>query len=533
MEKVIGRAEFEGRGRRMVLKEGAKRVLVLESGGRVFAVDDRCPHEGYPLSQGSLDEKSCVLTCNWHNWKFDLATGRCVVGGDNVRTWPVREDGDAIRVDLSDPGPAETEARIMGDLKAAFEERGRGRMTRNLARLALGGLDPRRALGSAVLWSADRLEFGTAHGYAGAADWLALHAGLADREDRLICLAEALDHISQDVLRRPARPFAAGGGADWDPDALLAAVEDEDAERAEAAVAAGFDKGLRFDGAGDALARAALAHYNDFGHSLIYAVKSAQLAKALDDPRVDRALALALARSLCRATREDLLPRFKGYRPALEDLESRPPGTDASPADAPDGPGVGEALRWLAERWGTSAPASLHGALLLAAAKNMLRFDADRDAAVDVPVSGNVDWLFFTHPLTFANAVRRTCERRPELWAQGLAQMACFVGRNRAHLGPAPGDVRDVGDEEAFRARVVEKLLDNGEGLPIFGVHLLKTSLAVFEEARALGGAGDRAEGRKTLLAALDRFLSSPLKRKHARRAARQALALAGKDLDA
>jgi hypothetical protein len=37
----------------------------------VHAFDDKCPHQGYPLSQGTV--AGCVLTCQWHNWKFDLA----------------------------------------------------------------------------------------------------------------------------------------------------------------------------------------------------------------------------------------------------------------------------------------------------------------------------------------------------------------------------------------------------------------------------------------------------------------------------
>nr|WP_247642820.1 nitrite reductase (NAD(P)H) small subunit [Roseibium sp. TrichSKD4] len=39
----------------------------------VFALDDRCPHKGGPLSQGIVHGTS--VTCPLHNWVFDLATG--------------------------------------------------------------------------------------------------------------------------------------------------------------------------------------------------------------------------------------------------------------------------------------------------------------------------------------------------------------------------------------------------------------------------------------------------------------------------
>ena len=49
-----------------------------------------------------------MLTCNWHNWKFDLATGEALVGRDPVRTYPVELRDGEIFVDLTDP-PAEVQ----------------------------------------------------------------------------------------------------------------------------------------------------------------------------------------------------------------------------------------------------------------------------------------------------------------------------------------------------------------------------------------------------------------------------------------
>ena len=62
-----------------LLRQGKKQIAVFEVGDQIFATDNRCPHEGYPLREGAVDE-NCVLTCNWHNWKFDLKSGENLLG---------------------------------------------------------------------------------------------------------------------------------------------------------------------------------------------------------------------------------------------------------------------------------------------------------------------------------------------------------------------------------------------------------------------------------------------------------------------
>src|SRR5579871_2457489 len=104
---------------RKVLRKGGKQILLIAQGERVFAIANRCPHEGYPLSEGTLGP-GCVLTCNWHNWKFDLETGTALYGRDPVRTYPTTVERGEIFVDLSDP-PAEAQReRAMRGLAAAL-----------------------------------------------------------------------------------------------------------------------------------------------------------------------------------------------------------------------------------------------------------------------------------------------------------------------------------------------------------------------------------------------------------------------------
>src|SRR6516225_4573733 len=100
----LKRSELGGDGRKLVRHDG-RQVLVVDTGGKLFAIANRCPHEGYPLSEGTIGP-GCVLTCNWHNWKFDLASGQALIGRDPVRTYPIETRGEEIFVDLTDP-PAE------------------------------------------------------------------------------------------------------------------------------------------------------------------------------------------------------------------------------------------------------------------------------------------------------------------------------------------------------------------------------------------------------------------------------------------
>src|SRR5262249_9052133 len=74
---ALGHDELAAEGSAIVRHEG-RQILLLRTEHGLFACANRCPHEGYPLSEGTLTD-GCVLTCNWHNWKFDLASGATLV----------------------------------------------------------------------------------------------------------------------------------------------------------------------------------------------------------------------------------------------------------------------------------------------------------------------------------------------------------------------------------------------------------------------------------------------------------------------
>ena len=46
-----------------VVKLKGKQILIWKSGDKTYACNNRCPHEGYPLAEGTMAD-GCILTCN-------------------------------------------------------------------------------------------------------------------------------------------------------------------------------------------------------------------------------------------------------------------------------------------------------------------------------------------------------------------------------------------------------------------------------------------------------------------------------------
>src|SRR5271165_1362389 len=88
--------ELKAKGRLVV--HGAHRpILVVYDRGRVFALDNRCPHMGFPLDRGSIEDG--ILTCHWHHARFDLESG-CTfdLWADDAPTFPVEVRNDEVWV---------------------------------------------------------------------------------------------------------------------------------------------------------------------------------------------------------------------------------------------------------------------------------------------------------------------------------------------------------------------------------------------------------------------------------------------------
>jgi len=504
-----------------MIRVAGKQIAVFHTPDGIKACDNRCPHEGYPLSEGSLS-KDCILTCNWHNWKFDLDSGDNLYGGDRLRTYPTQIRGSDIWVDVTEQPYQERYSAITNSLHDAFDDYSYDRIAREIARLNRIGADPLDGLRLAIDWSWQKLEFGWTHAYAGMADWLILHdEHEGDAELQLVCLVESIAHIAYDVQRERDYGFTEQVKS-FDESEFVAAIENEDEATAVAMIRGGIGDGLLFEQFEPALSRAALLHYNDFGHTLIYVTKAAHLIERLGHI-VMEALLLSLVREMIYASREDKIPEFRAYSAQLQQWGQHQARTlDASLWRHRS---INKSMQ-AAVACSGNPPEEIYRALLLANAINLLSFDIKQQDKIHISVSGNVGWLDFTHGLTFANAVRRQCSRFPELWPQALLQMACFNGRNAGFTTPDLDlEKWSPDDPEARLEQLLERVLDHGQGEHIVSVHLLKTALAVRAEVAQLESA-DAA----ILLAALTRFFESPLKRRQPRRTAHQSLQFVAKE---
>jgi nitrite reductase (NADH) small subunit len=89
-------------GARVVQRKacGAPAVAVFRTrDDRVFALEDKCPHRGGPLSQGIVHGKR--VTCPLHDWQVDLDTGSAVAPDEGgTQHFAVRVEDGAVFVDL-------------------------------------------------------------------------------------------------------------------------------------------------------------------------------------------------------------------------------------------------------------------------------------------------------------------------------------------------------------------------------------------------------------------------------------------------
>ncbi len=509
----ISSDDLKAKGRKVARLNG-RQILLITSEGEIFAIANRCPHEGYPLSEGT-EGSNCVLTCNWHNWKFDLKTGAALVGRDPVRTYPIELRNNEIFLDLTEPPAEALKERALKGLDAGLADNDRPRIAREVARLEASGFDAKTALLHALHSRGKHLEYGMTHAHAAAADWIALADRAPSEEARFAAMLEPFGHFAWDTLGAPEYPYA-DGVMRWDADVFVAAVEAENETTALAHIRGALADGIPYAGLRPVLATSALAHYADFGHSAIYVLKAGHLIGHLGNESMESIL-FALVRQQISATREERLPEFRGYAKALKAWDGR----GSEPAKASDFIGLsidGALKRTLAS---SGRPArEIYDALLGAAAFNLLHFDLGYDKATANPVADNISWLDFTHALTFANAVRHLCADRPKLWPQALLQMALFAGRNRGYVD-AQQDmsrwrVNDIGD---FIETEMATLYDHGIVEPIIACHRVKMLFALEDEVAAAPTATWLAD----MASAMNRWLHTPQKRHHGLRIATQA----------
>ena len=75
-------------------------VVLVHNEGEIYALDNRCPHMGFPLDRGSVQDG--ILTCHWHHARFDLCTGGSFdLWADDTPNFPVDVRNGDVYVDVT------------------------------------------------------------------------------------------------------------------------------------------------------------------------------------------------------------------------------------------------------------------------------------------------------------------------------------------------------------------------------------------------------------------------------------------------
>lgn len=283
-------AELRAAERQVVHLDGHV-VCLFAEGEEVYAVDNRCPHMGFPLHRGTVCDG--ILTCHWHHARFDLATGGTFDQfADELRRFPVSLDGDDVLVHLSPPG----------DPRAHQRKRLHDGLERDIplvlakATIALLETDP-----DGTDAFRDALAFGVRRrggGWFRGLTTLTCFANLAPRldpADRAAALYHGIADVASDSATDPPRfPLEPLPGRAPGP-ARLATwfrrfVEVRDAEGAERALVSAVRGGASQRALADMLFAAATDHrYLDGGHTLDFVNKALE---ALDLAGWERAEAV-------------------------------------------------------------------------------------------------------------------------------------------------------------------------------------------------------------------------------------------------
>ena len=98
-QRIASVAEVTQNGLHTVRVNGHVIVLVHHE-GEVYALDNRCPHMGFPLDRGSVQDG--ILTCHWHHARFDLCTGGAFdLWADDTPSFPVDVRNGDVFVDVT------------------------------------------------------------------------------------------------------------------------------------------------------------------------------------------------------------------------------------------------------------------------------------------------------------------------------------------------------------------------------------------------------------------------------------------------
>jgi nitrite reductase/ring-hydroxylating ferredoxin subunit len=527
---------------------GGHGIAVFAHEDRFYALDNRCPHMGFPLSRGTVHDG--LLTCHWHHARFDLEGGGTLDPfADNVRTFQVLvEDGSLYVLTENRPDQSSRTTYWLGRLEEGLEHSLEFVLAKSTIALLSSGVDAPdvvRTIGRYGLRYRGR-GWGMGMTILTAIGWLLPELIV---EDRPLALFHGALRVSEDTRGSPPRfdlePLPSTDLASerlevWFRRAV--GVRDED----------GAERVLQTAIANDAsptvlasmLFAAATDHvYLDAGHVLDFINKACEYLDLVGWADARHTLP-SLVDGLCRAQRSEELNAWRHpvdlielVGPHLERLSRVSPGQlrlngsfdELVAAILEDDPNAGiEAISAALERG--AALAEVGQAVAHAAALRIGRFHTSNEFA---------DWDAVHNTWTAAQALAQALRRAPSLsLARGLYHAALRIHLDRflnvpaarlpdeRGLSPngvmAPEHVLELLDREqqvAATASLVDEVLARGQSaavIPVLGravfredadFHAYQTLEAAVRQFRALAGPHPLA-ARRTLVA-ITRYLAA------------------------
>ncbi len=186
--------------RTIVVQTGRCPLLVVWDGARVVALDNRCPHLGFPLHRGTIADG--ILTCHWHHARFDLASGGTFdLWADDVPTAEVQIRDGAVWV--SDATRyADGAMHWRNRLRAGMEHNIRLVIAKAILGLMADGVPPADVMRDAALFGVrNRDGWGT-----GLTTLVALANLISNlpREETYLALYQGISRVAADCEGRPS-----------------------------------------------------------------------------------------------------------------------------------------------------------------------------------------------------------------------------------------------------------------------------------------------------------------------------------------
>jgi nitrite reductase/ring-hydroxylating ferredoxin subunit len=269
---------------RLVVAIAGHTLLLISVDDKIYAVDNRCPHMGFPLSRGTV--KDCILTCDWHYARFDLMSGGTFDSwADDLPAFPVQIRDGEVWVDLG------THADVLTHHRQRLQDGLEKGISLIIGKSVIALLDQKTNPTEPFRMG---LDFGVRYRQSGWDTGLTIHTCMInllpylDAEDKPRAIYHGLAAVARDSNNQPPRfPIQPLPGSD-NPEKLPILenwfrqfIEVRDAEGAERCLASAIRGGASQQQIAQMLFTVVTDHrYLDIGHTLDFTNKALEALDA-------------------------------------------------------------------------------------------------------------------------------------------------------------------------------------------------------------------------------------------------------------